>query len=220
MQDAVKQIRLAVRQLARQPRFALVAIAILALGIGANTAIFTVVQSVLLAPLPYHDADRIIALDTRSTTSGRLNPRVTGADFVDLRSQANALEDLSYYYGGELGVQLRDHAVFTGVEYVTAGFPNVFGLTPVAGRLLTPKTRSVPPSSAPVSLRKTLAAPQAALGQTLRVEDVSYQIAGVLPAGFSFPRRQPGLGGRTRSSQNLWRAPPSTTTLWDASSPA
>jgi len=187
MQDWATQIRLTIKQLARHPRFAIVAIAILALGIGANTAIFTVVHSVLLAPLPYRDADHIVAVDTRFTNTGHLSPRVTGADFVDLRAQADTLEDLSYYDGGELGVQLRDHAVFTGVQFVSTGFPRVFGLVPVAGRLFNSDDAKRSALVSESFAEQNFGSARAALGATLRIEDVSYQIAGVLPTRFSFP---------------------------------
>lgn len=187
MQEWTRQIRVSIKQLARHPRFAIVATAILALGIGANTAIFTVVHSVLLAPLPYRDADRIVAVDTRFTNTGRLSPRVTGGDFVDVRAQADTVEDLSYYYGGELGVQLRDHAVFTGVQFVTATFPRVFGLVPVAGRLFNSDDANRSALISQSFAEQNFGGAQAALGATVRVEDVSYQIAGVLPARFSFP---------------------------------
>ncbi len=188
MQEWTTQIRLSIKQLARHPRFAIVAVAILALGIGANTAIFTVVQSILLAPLPYRDANRIVALDTRFINTGRLSPRVTGGDFVDLRAQADKLEDLSYYNGGELGVQLRDHSVFTGVEFVSASFPRVFGLLPVAGRLFNAEDAQRSALISESFAEQNFGAARDALGQTVRIEDVSYQVAGVLPAGFSFPK--------------------------------
>ena len=187
MQDWATQLRLSVKQLARHPRFAIVAIAILALGIGANTAIFTVVQSVLLAPLPYRDADRIVAVDTSFTNTGHLSPRVTGADLVDLRAQADTLEHLSYYYGGELGVQLRDHAVFAGVQFVSTGFPRVFGLVPVAGRLFNSDDAKRSALISESFAEQNFGSARAALGASLHIEDVSYQIAGVLPARFSFP---------------------------------
>jgi hypothetical protein len=87
-------IRFALRQLWKHPAFAVTAILTLALGIGANTAIFTVVQSVLLAPLPYQDADNIAMLDTRWTNSGPTIPRVTGPDATDIRDDARSLTKL------------------------------------------------------------------------------------------------------------------------------
>ena len=108
METFFQDLRYAARQLWKHPAFAVTAILTLALGIGANTAIFTVVQSILLAPLPYADASRIMALETHWTDNGRTRPRVTGPDAADVRTQTRSLEMVSMYDGGEEGVQLRD----------------------------------------------------------------------------------------------------------------
>src|ERR1700761_4896424 len=97
------EVRYALRQLTKSPAFAVAAILTLALGIGANTAIFTVVQSLLLKPLGYVDADRIVSVDTVREHDGRTTSRVTGPDFVDIRNQSKSLEAVSPYEGGELG---------------------------------------------------------------------------------------------------------------------
>src|SRR5271156_2327582 len=136
MDNLINEVRYALRQLAKSPAFAVTAILTLALGIGANTAIFTVVQSLLLRPLDYPDADRIVALDT-VRDHGHTIPRVTGPDFVDIREQAKSIQAISDYEGGELGVQLRDHSTFIGVSSVTAGFAQVFQVKPEAGRWFT-----------------------------------------------------------------------------------
>ncbi len=93
----VDDLRFAVRQLLKHPAFTVTAMLTLALGIGANTAIFTVVQRVLLAPLPYNNADRLTVLNTHWTDSGQTTPRVTGPDAVDVRNQAQSLEAVSLY---------------------------------------------------------------------------------------------------------------------------
>jgi putative ABC transport system permease protein len=97
--------------------------------------IFMVVERVLLAPLPYNNADRLAILDTHWTDRGKTIPRVTGPDAADVREQARNLEAVSLYSGGSLGVQLKDHAAYTVVTLADANFARVFGLDPVAGRL-------------------------------------------------------------------------------------
>jgi putative ABC transport system permease protein len=98
MRNLWNDLRFALRQLWKSPAFALTAVLTLALGIGANTAIFTVVQSLLLSPLPYPGADRIVALNTAWAQGNRVSPRVTGPDLVDIREQAKSLEAISPYF--------------------------------------------------------------------------------------------------------------------------
>src|SRR5512138_2050725 len=89
MQD---DLRRAIRLLMQSPGFAAIAIATLAIGIAANTAIFSVVNGVLLKPLTFPNAERIVAVNTEWPDRGRQTQRVTGGDYVDLRAQADLLE--------------------------------------------------------------------------------------------------------------------------------
>src|SRR3982751_24985 len=97
-----QDLRFSLRTFGRSPGFFLIAVVVLALGIGATTAIFSVVHGVLLAPLNYRDSDLIVALNTRFTREAREIPRLTGADYVDIRNSAKSLEAVSYYFGGEV----------------------------------------------------------------------------------------------------------------------
>jgi predicted permease len=189
METFVQDLRYAARQLWKHPAFTVTAVLTLALGIGANTAIFTVVQSVLLAPLPYADANRIMALDTHWTDTGRTHSRVTGPDAADVRSQAHSLEAVSMYEGGNEGVQLRDHAVFTVVQAVDLNFPRVFGMTPVAGRVFMDADTHHETLVSERFARDNFGSAQAALGQTMTVEAQLSQIVGVLPSTFNFPEK-------------------------------
>ena len=135
LDNLARDLKYAVRQLARHPEFALTATLTLALGIGANTAIFTVIQSVLLAPLPYANPGRLALLETHWTDSGHTAPRMTGPDSVDVRDQAKDLEAVSLFAGGNEGVELRDHATYTEVTWTDDNFARVFSLRPIAGRL-------------------------------------------------------------------------------------
>jgi putative ABC transport system permease protein len=182
-------LRFALRQLWKHPAFAATAILTLALGIGANTAIFTVVQSVLLAPLPYHDANTLAVLDTRWTNSGHTIPRVTGPDGSDIRGQSHSLAYVSLYSPGNLGVQLRDHAVFTRWAAVDVNFAQVFRLHPIAGRLFTDADDHRAVLVSEQFARDNFGSLQAALGQSLAVEKLPLQIVGVLPASFDFPEK-------------------------------
>ncbi len=181
------ELRYALRTLKNNPSFTAIAVLTLALGIGANTAMFSVVNGVLLRPLDYPNASRIVQLNTSYPRKGRSFPRVTGPDFVDIRSGASALDQVSFYFGGEMGVQLADHAEFVGTYLVTPNFFPVFGVVPMFGHGFEEKDAQ---RGAIVSLpfaQRNFGSGVAALGQTLHMEGVAYEIVGVMPAQFDFP---------------------------------
>src|ERR1700678_3238193 len=180
-------LRFAWRQLVKHKVFTATAALTLALGIGANAAIFTVIESVLLAPLPYKHADKLAVLTTHWTNSGHTTARVTGPDGVDVRDHAGSIEAMSFYSGGNLGVQLRDHSVFTIVTFVDANFARVFSLQPIAGRLFSDADAHHAALVSEQFARDHFGNAQAALGQMLHVENEPVEIVGVLPAHFDFP---------------------------------
>ena len=189
MQNLVQELVYATRQLSKKPAFAVTAILTLALGIGANTAIFTVVHSLLIAPLDYPDASRIMALDTVNERDGRLHPRVTGPDLADIRDQAKSVQAISYYQNGELGVQLRDHATFTGVAFVDSAFARVFDIAPLAGRWFGDSEWKHSAVVNAAFARNNFGSVEAALGETVKVEGEPLKIVGVLPASFEYPKQ-------------------------------
>ncbi|HMF94419.1 MAG TPA: ABC transporter permease [Vicinamibacterales bacterium] len=181
------ELRHALRTLKNNRSFAAVAILTMALGIGANTAMFSVVNGVLLRPLDYPNAARIVQLNTSFPQRGRSFPRVTGPDLVDIRADASAFEQVSSYAGGELGVQMADHAEFVGTYLVTPNFFSVFGTVAAIGRAFEiDDARRAAIVSLPFAQRN-FGSGAAAIGQTLRMEGVVYTIVGVVPAGFRFP---------------------------------
>lgn len=182
-------LRFAIRQLLKHPAFTVTATLTLALGIGANTAIFTVVESVLLAPLPYRNANSISVLRTHWTDTGHTSSRVTGPDAADIRDQARVFAAVSMYRGGNLGVELRDHSVYAMVNAVDANFGDVFSLQPVAGRLLTDADAHHAALVSEQFARDNFGNVQASVGQVLHIESEPLQIVGVLPSSFDFPNR-------------------------------
>ena len=134
----MRDVRYAMRGLTRSWGFALGAGAVLALAIGANTAIFSVVNTVLLQPLAYPDAERLVSVETFWTNTGRASQDVSGPDFLDWQAQSDVFEKMAVSYSNtDEAIIVGDGAVFGNGGYVSAEFFAVFGQTASAGRLLT-----------------------------------------------------------------------------------
>ena len=184
--DARRDVAYAVRTLGRAPAFSLAVVLTLALGIGANTAIYTVLDGVVLRPLRYPAAERIVAVQTQWTDSGRTGANLAGGDLMDVR-ELPAFDAFAHYYGGEMGVQLGDHAEYAGTQLVHPGFFRIFAVPPAAGRLLQPGDAERAAVVGLAFARRNFGAAEAALGRTVSVEGVTYEIVGVAPAVLQFP---------------------------------
>ena len=181
------QFRFAFRMLRLNPGFAAVAIVTLGLGIGATTAMFSVLDGVVLKSLRYPDVERLVAVNTKFTDTGRSKWRSTSGDLEDLRADANSFEAFCFYQDWEQGVQVAKTAEFVQAAFVDTNFFHVFSIAPLTGRLFTPEDAD---RSAVVSLafaRRNYGSPSAAVGQTVGMGGKLYEIAGVLPAMFDFP---------------------------------
>lgn len=191
MRTLIADFRYAGRTMRRSPWFTAFAIAIMALGIGANTAMFSVVSGVLLKPLPYPGADRIVTLRTAFLARGETQALVSIANFKDWRDHSSSFEAMSSYRPGESSVTPGDTAEYARIASVDAQFFRVFGVEPVIGRTFTPE--EVSPDAPPYVLishaywQARFAGDGRILERTIRVNNRSRSIIGVLPAGFQFP---------------------------------
>jgi predicted permease len=185
--DALQDLRYGVRVLLRAPAFTIIAAATLALGIGATTAIFSVVDGVLLKPLQYPHADRIERLLTHWTKTGHDGGNLSGPDLVDVRDRARVFDAFSVFWGAEIGVRAGGRSELVGTWFVNTAFFDVFGVAPVAGRTFRAGDveRTAVVSSA--YARRYFGTETAAIGRTLSVDTRLYEIAGVMPSGFHFP---------------------------------
>jgi len=190
----VADVRYAFRNLARSWGFSLGTVAVLALGIGATVAIFSVVNTVLLRPLPYPDAARIVSVETFWSTTGRASQGVSGPDFLDWKAQSNVFEKMAVLYGNDDDVTIvNDRAVFANARYVSADFFPVFGQTAVAGRL--PTERDVPAGQAEATIAVVahhwavahFGSADAAIGNVISVYGSAMEIVGVSAPGFRYP---------------------------------
>src|SRR5277367_824648 len=197
MHEAIRDLRLAIRQLRRSGTFTFAVILTLALGIGLNAAIFTMVDCVLLRPLGYHDADRIYGLNTRFLDEHRAIPRLGGGDYTDLEQRVGSLEYSAYYQGAyDDGLEVGGRTLYLPIANVSPEFGQVMGVEPVAGRIFTitghAKDNVKDPQEAMVSsdfARENFGGAAQALGKTLSYSGKLRTIVGVLPDGFDFPNK-------------------------------
>jgi predicted permease len=192
-------LRHAIRMLLKSPGFTLTSVFMLALGIGGCTAIFTVVNSVLLRPLPYPHAERLVQLWEVATTGGRMN--VPEANFADWERMAQSFEGMAMYNSALWPVIGGLEPVRVRVATVSSDFFNVLGIQPVMGR--TPSLEAGEPSAV-VSYgfwQRVMGSDTNLASKRLIWSGVAYSVAGVMPPGFSFPPGTEVWGPREFSSQ-------------------
>jgi predicted permease len=202
MESLIHDLRFSLRSLRRRPGFTAIAVTTVALGIGVNVAIFSVVQSVLLRPLPYRDPDRVVHVLNRSNTVPRL--AVGPRDFVDYQEQATLFEGL-----GAMQTAARD-ATLTGadepahaiLQFATDNLFSLLGFEPVLGRGFLPEDAALPgsqeesdtvPSSQALPgtilshglWQRYFGGDPDVIGRTLKINDMRAQVVGVMPEEFT-----------------------------------
>lgn len=186
-----QDIRLALRVLRKSPGITAVAALTLALGIGANTAIFSVIEAVLLRALPYKDSSRLVLLtDAQDPDNGGFLHR----DFDTFLSQATDFKAIAFYYrdSGFSRVELKtsDGPQYVQGAFVSSNFFSVMGLRPELGRIFTPEELQQRERVAVLSHRLWLdrfGGSADALGKSLLIGGADYKVVGVMPAVFQFP---------------------------------
>ena len=181
----VNDLRYGFRMLAKKPGFTIVAITTLALGIGANTAIFSVINAVLLRPFPYPDAERLVT--ARSNLSL--------PDLEDMQAQSRSFEDI-----GGVVLQALDYTGGSEPVQVQAGLSNagifkVLGAQPIMGRVISPEEDRYGGERVVVLSygfwQRQMGGDPKVVGQTIPLSGNSYTVVGVMPAGFEAPRESP-----------------------------
>jgi len=192
MHAFAQDIRYALRQLRKNPGFTLMAALTLALGIGSATAVFSLVDAVLLRPLPFAQPERLVALDTLESRGGSATPAdVSYPDFFDWRDQAKSFDALAAYQNGAVTFASKDGPVRRlSTMIVSADFFRVLGVTPTLGRSFTRPEEQLGAHAVILSdslWRSAFSANPAILGQALRLNEETFYVVGVLPRGFAFP---------------------------------
>ena len=186
MQTVVQDVRYAIRLVRRSPGFAATAIVTLALAIGANTATFSAVKGVLIAPLPYPDADRLVRLfeEAPRTTHFPLAPN----DFRDYRAELRTFEGLAAYMRNDLQIAEGGRPEQLRGMQVTAGFFTLLGHPPAIGREFALADELAGSEDVVVLSdalwRRRFAADPSAVGRSLRLSGRTFRVVGILPPGF------------------------------------
>ncbi|HLK66359.1 MAG TPA: ABC transporter permease [Bryobacteraceae bacterium] len=216
--DFKKDLRYAGRSLRRNPGFAALAVLVMALGIGANTAVFSVVNAVLLRPLAYRDPDRIVTLSGARTSDadGGAHPPhnqlapVSGPDFLDWHDRSSSFEAMAYYRTRETSVMRGSTAEYAQVTMVSAEFFSVFAVEPLVGQF--PMANDVEQGSRVAVMishdywQGRFGGDPRVVGQRIRMEGQVVQIAGVLPPRFRFPAKTDFWLMIPRRATNEYRA--------------
>ena len=192
MTTLFQDLRYGARILLKQPAITLVAVVTLALGIGANTAIFSLVNSILLRPLPFREPDRVVRLLQSSPKLGLATWGVSQADFAAYRDQNRSFESVALYNSSAINLTGDGEPERLPMTSVTADFFKVFGVSPLLGRTFvegedTQGRNSVCVISYAFWQRRFGGDPNIA-GRMLSLNNVPTQIVGVMPADFKFPR--------------------------------
>jgi putative ABC transport system permease protein len=180
METILQDLRYGTRMLMRNPGFTLIAVTTLALGIGANAAIFSVVNAVLLRPLPYRDPDRLVIVDG-----------ARDRDFLRWRDQAKVFESIGAYDGGAAILTGSGEPERLPAPHVSADLFATLGVAPALGRAFTPEEDTV--AGAPVVIlsnslwRRRFGSDPQVIGRALTINNQSRTVIGIMPPEFRFP---------------------------------
>ena len=191
----MQDLRYALRTLRQQPVFACVAILTLALGIGANTAIFSLLYQVILRPLPYRDASRLVFVWNSGKEGGKTNVAIP--DYLDRRGQASAIEDATLFTARNATLSSAGRPEQLVTLAVTPSFFSTLGRGPQLGRPFT-EDEAIPGANRRVILtaatwRSRFGGDPGIVGRSVQLNGQAHEVVGVLPADFELPLRDISL---------------------------
>ena len=191
MTTLLQDLRFGLRTLRKSPGFTVIALFTLALGIGANTAIFSIVDAVMLKPLPFPDSDKLVFMTSAFEKQGVTRNFATSyADFLDWRSTAKSFTGMASYHQDSFTLAGLDQPLHVSGETVSGDFFSTLGTQPLLGRGFTrdeekPGTRVVVLSHD--LWQSAFHGDRSIIGRAITLDKQSYTVVGVMPAGFSFP---------------------------------
>ncbi len=192
MNTLAKDFRYAIRMLAKSPGFTLAALLSLAIGIGANTSIFSIINALLLRPLPYQDAGRLVILWNRSPGLNITEDWFSTAQYFDIKNGHHGFEQVAIAIGGNYNLTSQGEPERVGTIRVSSNLLPMLGQAAALGRVFAPDEDSPgKPATALLSygmwLRYFGADPKM-IGQSVTLNGVPYEVVGIMPRAFSLPR--------------------------------
>src|SRR5215207_6340145 len=192
MNKLFQDLRYGARMLVKQPGFTLVAVITLGLGIGANTAIFSLVNSILLRPLPFREPDRLVRMLQASPMLGLSSWGVSQADFAAYREQNRSFESIAIYNATAANLTGAGEPERLPIATVTADFFKVFGVNPLLGRTFVEgedaKGKNQVCVISHAFWQRRFGGDPNVVGKSLSLNNTQTQVVGVMPAEFKFPR--------------------------------
>ncbi|MGH9851101.1 MAG: ABC transporter permease, partial [Blastocatellia bacterium] len=192
-----QDLRYALRMLRRNPGFASVAVLTLALGIGANTAIFSVVNAVLLRPLPYHEPDRLAMLWKENAKQNLHEDGTSILSFLDWRAQSQTFTDMAVFAGvNSVFLTSGEEPDPTNIVRASANLFPLLGVKPALGRSFSAEEEERRERVVVLShglWQRRFGSAADVIGKTLEINGQTSQVIGVLPAGFYFPTKEAQL---------------------------
>jgi putative ABC transport system permease protein len=188
----MKDLQFAVRTLLKRPGFLVVAISTLALGIGATTAMFTVVNSVLLRPLQFPEPERIVLLEGVNPKLGITDSNLSVPDIVDWQEQSQSFEPIAAFFSGAMFLATGDETERVRTAFVSADFFPLFRTAPLSGRTIVESdTPDTAPWVAVISYglwQRRFGGAADAVNRQITLNGHSTTIVGIMPAGFNYPQ--------------------------------
>jgi predicted permease len=185
MDSIIKDIRFGMRGLLKRPAFTAIAVITLALGIGANSAIFSVINAVLLRPLPFNDPERLVTIWERRANSGHANLTLSGHEYEAFKERTTSFENLTLIQPNGFNLTGRGDPVVVDVGQVSTEFFSVIGVPPLRGRTFAPGEDQDGGAKVVVLGHKLwsqrFASDPNVINQTIRLNDQTYTVIGVMP---------------------------------------
>jgi putative ABC transport system permease protein len=193
VETLVQDLRYSVRMLAKAPGFTIVAVLILALGIGANTAVFSILDAVLIRPLPYPKAERLVKADVYDLKSGNFYGKTSYPDFTDWSEQNQFFDHLAAYEDKTFNLAGTLQPEYVKGDVVSSDFFETLGIQPLQGRSLASAQNQQAVVLSYSLWSRSFGSDPRTIGRSITLDGYSYEVIDVMAPGFQFPDSQTEL---------------------------